>query len=113
MKSKNPIELKGDDPLMNNVIDKIYEINADDEVQELIRLREKAKIDSMMALDYLKDEAKREGREKGLAEGRAEGLAEGRLEEKKSIAKSLKLANVAIDIIVSSTGLSREEIEKI
>lgn len=117
MKSKNPIELKGDDPLMNNVIDKIYEINADDEVQELIRLREKAKIDSMMALDYLKDEAKREGREKGLAEGRAEGLAEGlaegKLEEKKNIAKSLKLANVPIDIIASSTGLSKEEIEKL
>ena len=124
---------------MNKVINGIYELNADEQTRELIRLRKKAELDSFLALEYAKDEARekghaeghavghaeglkegrveglKEGRAEGIAEGRAEGLAEGKLkgklEEKKSIAKALKLANVAVDIIVSSTGLSKEEIE--
>jgi predicted transposase/invertase (TIGR01784 family) len=117
MKSENPIELKGDDPLMNKVINGIYELNEDEKTRELIRLREKAEIDSMLALDYAKDEAKRVGHEEGLAEGRAEGraegLAEGRLEEKIRMAKELKKYNTSLELIISVTNLSKEEIEKL
>ena len=138
---------------MNKVINGIYELNADEQTRELIRLRKKAELDSFLALEYAKDEARekghaeghaegraeghaegraeghaeglkeglaegrveglKEGRPEGLKEGRAEGKLKGKLEEKKSIAKALKLANVAIDIIVSSTGLSKEEIENL
>ena len=42
-----------------------------------------------------------------------EGKVEGKLEEKLEIAKSLKLAGVATSIIIQSTGLSEEEIDKL
>ena len=42
-----------------------------------------------------------------------EGKSEGKLEEKLEIAKSLKLAGVASSIISQSTGLSKEEIDKL
>lgn len=56
-------------------------------------------------------------REKGRVEGREEGHAEGKAEGEKSkafeIAKSLKNSGVPLDIIVGSTGLTKDEIEKI
>ncbi|MCR5453994.1 MAG: Rpn family recombination-promoting nuclease/putative transposase, partial [Bacteroidales bacterium] len=50
---------------------------------------------------------------KGVAKGRAEGRAEGKAEERISIAKALKASNVPIDIIISSTGLTTDEINKL
>ncbi len=49
---------------------------------------------------YLKEEKKK---------GKAEGLAEGKVE----MAKALKDKGVAIDIIAETSGLSKEEIEKL
>ena len=45
-------------------------------------------------------------------EGKAEGRAEGMAEEKKAIARNLK-GRVAVDIIMQSTGLTKEEIDKL
>jgi len=44
---------------------------------------------------------------------RKEGKIEGKIEEKKAIAKNLLVNNVSLDIILQSTGLSIEEIEKL
>ena len=46
------------------------------------------------------------GRATGIAEGRAEGISEERIKN----AVAFKKANVDIDIIVSCTGLSKEEV---
>ena len=46
-------------------------------------------------------------------EGKEEGREEGREEEKQEIAKKLLKNNVDIEIIISSTGLSKEEIENL
>lgn len=55
-----------------------------------------------------------EGLEKGMAEGlekgMAEGLEKGRIEEKRAIAAAMKAAGMAIDTVVSVTGLSQEEV---
>ena len=45
-------------------------------------------------------------------EGKAEGRAEGMAEEKIAIARNLK-GRVAVDIIIESTGLTKEEIDKL
>ena len=58
-------------------------------------------------------EGRAEGHAEGRAEGRAEGHAEGVLEEKFKIAKNLKKNNVPNDIIIITTGLSKEEVEKL
>lgn len=46
-------------------------------------------------------------------EGRMEGKHEGRMEEKNEIARKLKNSGVAIELIVQTTGLLKEVIEKL
>ena len=61
--------------------------------------------------------AREEGRAEWLEEGRAEwleeGRAEGRREEKLEIAKNFKDNGVDLSVIVKSTGLSEEIVEKL
>lgn len=57
----------------------------------------------------LMDSAERKGRK----EGREEGREEGKREEKLLIASSLKKQNISLKVIVQSTGLSIEDIEKL
>ena len=52
------------------------------------------------------------GRAEGLEKGMAEGLEKGRSDAQKEIARNLKKAGVPTEIIMQSTGLSKEEIEE-
>ena len=65
----------------------------------------------------IKREERETGRIEGRAEGRAEGLKKGRAEgeRKKQIemAKKLLENNIAQEIILSTTGLTEEELENI
>src|SRR3989338_2533380 len=54
-----------------------------------------------------------EGLEKGREEGLEKGLEKGKQERELEIAKSLLLQGVDVDIIISTTQLSKEEIEKL
>ena len=66
-------------------------------------------------------EGRRKGREAGFIKGFAEGFAkgfvesfaEGELKKAREMAKSLKEQNVAMSIIVKSSGLSEEEINSL
>ena len=66
-------------------------------------------------------EGRRKGREAGFIKGFAEGFAkgfvesfaEGELKKAREMAKSLKEQNVAMPIIVKSSGLSEEEINSL
>ncbi len=57
------------------------------------------------------EQLEQKGREQGRTEGRTEGRAEGREEGKLETARALLRHGVSLDIIVTSTGLSREKIE--
>ena len=46
-------------------------------------------------------------------DGKLEGMAEGIQEGKLDVARALKNHGVAMDIIIHTTGLSREEIERL
>ncbi len=50
---------------------------------------------------------------KGIEEGIKKGIEKGKLEEKIEIAKNLLLANMDIEFISKTTGLSVEEIEEL
>ena len=60
---------------------------------------------------FYKEEGLREGFDLGKADGLAEGKAEGKAERSVEIATNLLKSGVSIDIIMESTGLSKEEIE--
>ena len=62
-----------------------------------------------MTFEYYLKEAK----EEGLEQGRTEGEASGRAAEKLAIAKALKDKGIDIDIISETSGLSKDEIEKL
>ena len=62
-------------------------------------------------------EGRAEGREKGLQEGRAKGLqegrAEGRMAEKRDTARAMLKGHLTVEQVMTFTGLSREEVEKL
>lgn len=80
-------------------------------------------LDTNMKKSYVKgrEEGLAEGIEKGLAEGIEKGLAEGIekgrvegiMEEKRKSARALKALGVASEIISQSTGLSKEEVDRL
>ncbi len=61
--------------------------------------------DNKNAMDYAIQVAVEEGREKGRQEGKQEGIM--------TVAKELKRNGLSIDLISQSTGLSKEQIEKL
>ena len=64
-------------------------------------------------IQFAADKGREEGLKRGLEEGKKEGLKRGREEERKLMASKLKAMGVAIDVIIESSGLTREEIEKL
>jgi predicted transposase/invertase (TIGR01784 family) len=80
-------------PEIQEAVDILYEISADEKVRAEYNARQKAWMDRQSQFDgYFK-----------------EGKAEGKVE----IARNLKALNISTDIIVKSTGLSPEEIAKL
>ncbi len=73
--------------------------------------------DMINVIDTAKQESmkkgRKEGRKEGREEGRKEGREEGKIEERTEIAKNLIKSGVSVEIIMQSTGLTREEIEKL
>ncbi len=100
---------------------KLEEISEDEKLRKIAEVRERWERDEISAQAYWKENGLAEGRKEGLEIGKKEGKKEGRKEgrkegEKKAqleIAKELLKNHVAIEIIVKSTGLTKEEVEKI
>lgn len=76
-------------------------------------------LDTNMKKSYVKGreeglaEGIEKGREEGLAEGIEKGRVEGIMEEKRKSARALKALGVASEIISQSTGLSKEEVDRL
>ena len=65
--------------------------------------------DKELHLEKLRLSELKEAREKGIEQGIEKGIEQEKIE----IAKELLNNNVSLDIIMKSTGLSKEEIEKL
>ncbi|MCX6106121.1 MAG: hypothetical protein NTY08_09850, partial [Proteobacteria bacterium] len=70
------------DPIIKKTFDKLKEISAMDEAQQIARARELGMLRVSMELDEARDEGlqkgREEGRDEGLQKGRDEGLQKGR-----------------------------------
>ncbi len=66
-----------------------------------------------VAVDEARNEGIAIGEKRGRSEGISLGITQGAREAKLETAKVLKAANVSLNLIVDSTGLSPEEIEKL
>ena len=100
--------------------DKYDVILSDDELVRIAELKEKAEIDERNMKRTAKEEGIAQGLKKGIKQGLKQGIKQGieqglnkGLKQKETeIVKNLLKKNVSIDIIIKSTGLSRDEIEK-
>ncbi len=97
------------DPVMEHAHKSYEKFAADDELLQVYEAREKRLHDEATRLSDAKEEGLLEGIEKGIQKG----IQKGSLEKAKDAAIVLKKANVSIDIICKSTGLTEEEIEKL
>ena len=89
--------------------EQLEKITSDKELMYVIINQQMAEMDAASSLDR----AINKGRAEGEAKGRAEGEVKGRTEGKIEIAKKMKEEGLSIEIIMKTTGLSKEEIEKL
>ena len=133
--------LKGDDLIMNELADKIENLNNDEEFIIRIDAKERAEREYNARINadrkYILEEGLKEGLEKGMKQGIEEGMKQGieegmkqgieegmkqgiqqgqALGEKqkaKEIAKKLKAMGLSVDEIANATSLTKEEIESL
>lgn len=95
--------------VMQLAYDEYSKVTSDEILKEQLEARQKFKWDMEAAKDYAVEEGTREGIKQGLEKGLAQGAKKKALE----IAKLLKEQNVSNDIIIASTGLSKEDVENL
>jgi len=84
-------------PIIKKATARLMELSADEQARMLYELREKERMDN-------------QARERGAREA---GRAEGQTESKKTIARNLLKMNQPIDLIISVTGLTYNELEEL
>lgn len=84
-------------PTLKKAREEITYLTGDAAVQRLEELREKWEMDRISAIDFAEERGKKAGEEN----------------KQKEIAKKMLEKNIAIDVIIEVTGLSKEEIEKL
>jgi len=85
--------------IATEAVKRYNEIIADSEVQEMLRVKEKAELDYNSALSYAE------------SRGKIEGLVEGEKKAKIESARKMLIKGLDIADIVEFTGLSIEEVE--
>ena len=104
-KSKEVEEYMKENVAIKEANEKLDKMLEDEHLRKIAEWREMAIIEE----NSMKKSAYRKGRE----EGEIRGEARGKKLEKRETAKKLKELNVDINIIIQSTGLTKEEIEKL
>ena len=108
-KSKEVEEYMKENVAIKEANEKLDKMLEDEHLRKIAEWREMAIIEE----NSMKKSAYRKGREEGEICGEARGEVRGKKLEKKETAKKLKELNVDINIIIQSTGLTKEEIEKL
>ena len=84
-------------------------LTGDEEIKRLEYLREKWRMDYNSGINW----AKKQGEKAGIAKGERKGKKAGIKQAQFEIARELLKNHVAIEIIVKSTGLTKEEVENL
>lgn len=115
--------LKGDDLIMNELADKIENLNNDKEFVLKIDARERAEREYNARMNAATEEGLKQGLQQGmeqglqqglkqgLQQGLQQGLEQGAKQKALEVAKKLKSMGLSIDEISTATSLSKKEIE--
>ena len=94
---------------LKEAVEKLDSLSADERMQRIADLREKAIMDEKAIYAKGLDVGIEKGLQRGLEEGRINGLKEKQIE----IAKKMLEENMPVEVILKITELTKEELEKI
>lgn len=113
IKSENLQSFKGESKIMDEVIKKVFEVNADEKIRARLDSQDMYAIDYNIAMGEAEEKGMQRGLEKGMAKGLEQGLQQGFIQSKLEIAKNMKDMGLDIEVISKATSLSVEEINKL
>ena len=94
-------------PEVQGAVAAIKELSADPEIRHQVLLEKQAWRDWLSWTD----EVEKQGMEIGYKQGLKQGIEQGEHNKVRSIARNLIYAHLPLEIIITVTGLTREEIE--
>ena len=121
MSEKDMEVLKTKGEVMGEAVKKLWNLSQDELVRERLEAIERQRRDRVAEIEYARDEGMERGMEKGIERGMEKGIERGieRGVEKgieegvKKIALAMMRMGVELDTIISATGLSKKELEKL
>jgi len=113
MKATQPDASEGlmSDPIIKKTFDKLKEISAMDEAQQIARARELGMLRVSMELDEARDEGLQKGREQGRDEGLQRGREEGAQRAKAAMIRKLQDAGMSLEQIANVLKMAKKELE--
>jgi len=99
------------DPIIKKTFDKLKEISAMDEAQQIARARELGMLRVSMELDEARDEGLQKGREQGRDEGLQRGREEGAQRAKAAMIRKLQDAGMSLEQIANVLKMAKKELE--
>ena len=113
MKATQPDSCEGlmSDPIIKKTFDKLKEISAMDEAQQIARARELGMLRVSMELDEARDEGLQKGREEGRDEGLQKGRDEGAQKAQAAMIRKLMDAGMSLDQIGTILKMAKKELE--
>jgi len=98
---------------INKAFKTLLKVSADDEVQEIYRLRELTERNRISEQTVAREQGRAEGHAKGLVEGEKVGLEKGEKKAKIESARKMLIDGLPIDMVAKYSGLSIDEVEKL
>lgn len=77
-------------PEISKAVVILHEMSADEEMREIARLREKAALDELSAVNHARKEGEARGMAKGMEKGMAQGMEKGRVEQREEILAKMR-----------------------
>ena len=113
MKATQPDASEGlmSDPIIKKTFDKLKEISAMDEAQQIARARELGMLRVSMELDEARDEGLQKGREEGRDEGLQKGREEGAQKAQAAMIRKFMDAGMSLDQIATILKMAKKELE--
>ena len=115
--SKEVYEIMDKNENIKEAKDELKQVSGNYELRRIAELKEKYIRDEAAALEFALEKGHKEGVERGLKQGVEQGIKQGieqgSTQERIRIAKNLLKQNIQLDIIIKTTGLTKETIEKL
>ena len=114
-------EVAGEDDFIEKIDARVREFQDDEEIKHMMSVEDEMRLvyerklerELKKGLEKGLEQAKKQGLEQGLEQGLKQGLEQGIELKAQEMARALKDRGISIEIIAETSGLSREEIDKL